>query len=547
MQAYPALAARNPWSYDPANVAITGGSGALSSLTVNGANATTQSAVTISLSGGAFNLTSTTLGYAVITLSGTLTSSTAVVFPAVTPGSWTIVNNTSGAYGVTLAVSGQATPLPLTQGTTRTVSSDGTTLYSPISQAVGLTTPIATATGNIPFFAGTTGQSLADSGYPINNSGHALAALDSANTWSGYQTFTGGSNIAGSTVGSMLINGDMDIDQQFEGISNGVGIDRWYFSYTTSDGIALQRITGNSVTGYGHYLRITSPSVAVSVAAADQRNVRQVTEGSMVAPLQWGTSMGQAATLQFWVYATVPGTYAFSVANSTPNYSYVGTYTISAASTWQLITQTIPAPLTGSAWSPFTANQFGLMIRFDIGSGSNFSTSNTGIWQSGNYETAPGAVELIDSASAQLSLAGVHLFAGTNVGPYIPRPYSNELALAKRFYAKTINETVEVAQDAGLGGALCTTVPVAASYASVYFALPNGIYSGIGSSLSVTTFNPSNSNGSWRDVTQGTDIAATVDPATAVGGTGVEIKTASTVAAAGDTLCIHATMNSGAR
>jgi len=528
-------------------VAITGGTGALASLTVAGANVTTQSTTTDSITGGSVTLTSAQLGDAFIRLSGTLSSAAAVVFPAATPGSWTIANNTSGAYAVTLAVSGQAIPLTLTQGTTRTVSSDGTTLYSPISQAVGLSTPTATATGDVPAFGGITGQSLTDSGYPVGNAGHALAALDGANTWTNYQTFSGGSNIAGSTTGSMLINGDMDIDQQFEGVSNGTGIDRWYYSYTSGSGLAMQRITGNSVAGYGHYLRITAPSTAVVVSAADQRNIRQAVEGSMVGPLQWGTSSPQAATLQFWAYATVAGSYAFSIANSTPNYSYVGTYTITSPSTWQEFTETIPTPGTGSSWSPFVAGQYGLMVRFDAGSGSNYATSNTTVWQAGNYETTSGVVQLIDNASAQLSLTGVHLFIGTNIGPYIPRPYAAELGLAKRYYSKTFNEGVQPAQNAGLGGALCTRVPVASSYSSAYFQVPSGIYSGIGSSVAVTTFNPSNSNANWRDVTAGADVTVAVDPSSAKGGTGVQLATSATVATAGDNLCIQVTYDAGFR
>jgi hypothetical protein len=511
------------------------------------ASVANQTSLAIAISGGTVTLTTAQLKNAVLIFTGSLAGNVSVVLPTGTPGTWSFVNNTSGAFTATMAVAGQMSPLAFVQGSTRTVSSDGATLYGPVGQALTISTPTSTATGDVTTYGGVNGQSLADSGYPIGASGHALASLDGANTWSGYQTFTGGSNIAGSTVGSMLINGDMDIDQQFEGQSNGVGIDRWYYSYTAGSGLGLQRITGLSVAGYGHYLSLTAPGTAVTVGSTDQRNLRQIVEGSMVSPLQWGTINAQAATLQFWAYATLPGTYCFSISNSTPNESYVGTFAIASASTWQMFTETIPAPPLGSAWSSFTANQFGLMVRFDVGSGSSLATSSVGVWQAGNVETTPGAIELIDNASAQLSLVGVHLFAGTNVGPYIPRPYADELALAKRFYAKTINETVQVNQDAGLGGALCTTTPVADSYVNVRFALPNGLYSGVGSSLSITTYNPNNTNASWRDVTQGTDVAATVDPATAAGGTGVEIETAAPVAAAGDTLCIHATMNSGAR
>lgn len=543
----PAAGSGNPWTYDPTNVSITGGTGALSSLTVGGTNVTTQSTVSIAIAGGTITLNTAQLNNSVIVLTGTLTSNAAVVVPPSVPGSWTIVNNTTGAYSVTLAVSGQASPLSLAQGLTRTISSNGTSLFSPISQAVGLTTPTATATGDISTFGGTTGQSLVDSGYPVNNSGHALAALDGANTWTGFQTFNGGTNLAAGSVGSMLVNGDMDIDQQFEGQSNGVGIDRFYYTYTASNGLALQRMTGAGVTGYGHYLRMTAPASAVTVGAADQRWLRSAVEGGMVAPLQWGTSNAQAATLSFWAEASLAGTYAFSIVNSTPNESYVQAYVISAPNTWQQFTFTIPAPPSGSPWSTFAAGYYALALRFDLGSGSNFSTANLGVWQSGNYGTMSGAVGLIGNASATLALTAVHLFAGTNAGAYIPRPYADELALAKRYYAKTFNEGVQAAQNAGLGGALCTRVAGAATYPSAYFQIPSGMYAGIGSNPTVTTYNPSNSNANWRDITAGSDIGVSVDPAVAKGGTGAQIATSSAVATAGDELCIHVTYDSGFR
>ena len=58
----------------------------------------------------------------------------------------------------------------------------------------------------------------------------------------------------------------------------------------------------------------------------------------------------------------------------------------------------------------------------------------------------------------------------------------------------------------------------------------------------VTTYNPSAANANWRDVTGSADIAATVDPSTAIGPTGVEVTSAS-VATQGHNLCIHAVLD----
>jgi hypothetical protein len=54
----------------------------------------------------------------------------------------------------------------------------------------------------------------------------------------------------------------------------------------------------------------------------------------------------------------------------------------------------------------------------------------------------------------------------------------------------------------------------------------------------ITTYNPSAANSSWRDVTGATDLAATVDPASAKGDGGVEVISAA--AAAAHNICLHA-------
>lgn len=119
-----------------------------------------------------------------------------------------------------------------------------------------------------------------------------------------------------------------------------------------------------------------------------------------------------------------------------------------------------------------------------------------------------------------------------------------ELALAKRYYIKTFNEGVAPANDAGLGGALCTYA--LSSDSAAYFQIPNGMYAGIGSNPTVTTYNPSDTNSDWRDITKAVDIPATIDPAGAKGGTGVQVATqqSGTFAYPGDQLCIHVVYDS---
>jgi hypothetical protein len=481
----------------------------------------------------------------VIELTGTLTSNVALVFPAGTPGHWIIVNNTTGAYSVSANISGQVATFLVPQGNQRSFGNDGTLLFSPLAQAFTLATPSTTVTGNLPAWGGISGQSLTDSGVSIGTGGHSLCPLDSSTPCAfAVAPTVGGAPLGGGAAGSMIINGDMDGDQRFYGAANGTGIDRWIYAFNQGSGLSLQRVI-DAPALYGHSLKALASSTPVTLAASDIRTLTTKLEGSQVQQLAYGGSAAQTATLTGIVKCTVAGNYAFSIRNSTPNYSYVDTFSVTTVNAWTTFQKTIPAPPVGSPWSPFTDNQYAMSVSFDLGSGANFSTTTPAQWQSGNFVTTTGATGLVTTASASCQFTGIHLVAGTNPGTYVPRPYPQELALMQRYYRKTFNESVAPAQNAGLAGALCARAPSAGSYVSAFLPLPSGLYTGVGSSSTVTLYNPSAANASWRDVTAASDVAMTIDPATSKGGTGVFVTSASTIATAGDVVCGHAVFDSG--
>ena len=285
-------------------------------------------------------------------LIGTLTASAAL--SATSPPAY---------FGGTLPSSatlpiGQTTGTPLIAGSG--IGFSGTWPSITLSTTNTVATPLTTNTGDIPTYGGIDGRTLSDTGLAVGTSGGTICLNNASCTWSGYQTFTGGTNLS-STVGSMLINGDMDIDQRYEGASNGVGVDRWTYACGTCNGMALQRST-LAPLGYIHSLKVLAPAGPITISAGDVRVVEQKVEGSMVSPLAWGTANGQAATLAFQAYCSVTGTYAYSITNSTPNYSYVGTYTIGSANTWTPVSVSIPAPANGSPWSDVRRQQ----LRFDV-------------------------------------------------------------------------------------------------------------------------------------------------------------------------------------
>jgi hypothetical protein len=457
------------------------------------------------------------------------------------------ISTSSGTTATTLAtVATPGTGLP-------TINAKG--LSTSVRALVASDLPLATASSVGGVSAGT-GLSVSSGALAVSYgtaAGTAAQGNDSRITGAAQTTnnlsdlasaATARANLAVPIMGSMIVNGDMDVDQQFEGASNGTGIDRFHYTYTTGSAVTFQRVTSSVPTGYVHSLLINAPATGITVGTSDIRALRTVLEGSMVSPLAWGTAAAQVATLQFWARASLVGNYALSIVNSSNNYSFVTTYAISTANTWQKFTISVPAATAGT-WSTFVANSYGLAIKFDLGSGTTYQTSTLNAWQSGSYLTTSGAVELAANSAATLYVTGVHLWAGGVPGTYIPRPYGDELALAQRYYAKTFNEGVAPAQSAGVLGAVCVRTPVATSYPSAYFRVPSAFYRGAGGSVVITTYNPTSANANWRDETASADVTVSVDPSTAAGGTGIEVGTSSTVATSGDNLCIHATYDSG--
>ena len=143
----------------------------------------------------------------------------------------------------------------------------------------------------------------------------------------------------GMGMRNRIINGAMVIDQRYAGSAtantiNGYVVDRWYVGQIggSTGKIIAQQVSGYAPTsqGFSQCLAITSQS-AYSVGASQQYSIQQPIEGYNTADLAWGTASAKSVTLSFWVRSSLTGTFAICLRNTTPNRSYVSTYTISPA------------------------------------------------------------------------------------------------------------------------------------------------------------------------------------------------------------------------
>lgn len=267
--------------------------------------------------------------------------------------------------------------------------------------------------------------------HPSATSGLALDA-------SGNATLAG-TLVAGSSMGwrNRLINSEMRIAQRGTSFTPGTGLgaytlDRW--EYNAFNATGAYSVAQSSVVPNGNFtnsalLTVTTPATP---SGTDYYFFQQKIEGYNVADLGWGTANAQSVTVSFWVRSSVTGTYGFHLINAATTLSYVATYTISAANTWQYVTLTVPGPTTGT-WN--TTNGVGIFAGFDLGAGaSRQTTANT--WSSGAsfFCATSGTVNWISTTGATFYLTGVQLEPGTVATPFERRDFGRELAMCQRYY-----------------------------------------------------------------------------------------------------------------
>jgi hypothetical protein len=261
-----------------------------------------------------------------------------------------------------------------------------------------------------------------------------------------------------------ILNGGMVIDQRSAGASvtpsNEVVTyitDRFYFIRNSSTSPTLQQST-DAPAGFTNSLLFTNASTGTTPTYAQ---VVQNIEGFNTADLGWGTANAQAITLSFRVKSSLTGTFSVAFRNSATNRSYVTTYTISAANTWETKTVTIPGDTSGT-W--LTNNGIGISLVYRFGGSGG--TSSTDQWTATGDAFASGSVNVMGTANATWQITGVQLEAGSVATPFERRPFGTELALCQRYFSKLDNNgsgsspIASGIQSSTTAGVLVTNYPV---------------------------------------------------------------------------------------
>ena len=246
----------------------------------------------------------------------------------------------------------------------------------------------------------------------------------------------GGSNNV--TMRNRIINGGMMI-AQYPSTSTSVSLSQPYWVIdrtvgygTTSAGVYTLAQSSTAATNFQYSLSATVTTADSSLSGSAEYGFRQNIEGLNVYDLEWGTANAKAITISFWVRSSLTGTFAGSVCNSGYDRSYVFSYTINSANTFEYKTVTIAGDTSGT-W--LKTNGVGMRLQFNLGAAANRTTS-AGAWTAGYYQNATGSVQTISTNSATFYITGIQLEKGSTATPFENRMYGTELALCQRYYQK---------------------------------------------------------------------------------------------------------------
>ena len=264
--------------------------------------------------------------------------------------------------------------------------------------------------------------------FQTTNTGAVVTGICTATSFSG-----SGEGLTRTTQLShrnLVINGDMRIAQRGSSFTtNGsYGSDRFKTSFGAG-GFNTQNVS-DAPAGFDKSVKI----IQTSYGSASYKMLQTYIEGHDIVGLGWGASGAKSATLSFYVKGSVTGTYGVTIQNAATGgsrVSYVSSYTINSANTWEFKTVTITGP-TSYTW--YTDTQRGIGIIFSLGS-TPYATSTLNQWQVANVFDVSGGVDLSNNSGATLYVTGVQFEPGEQSTPFEYRSYTEELARCQRYFA----------------------------------------------------------------------------------------------------------------
>jgi len=313
-----------------------------------------------------------------------------------------------------------------------------------------------------------------------------------------------------------LLNPFMEIDQAHEGAA--VSTTAAATNYIV-DGLVIF-INAGTVSGqrsidvppgYPNSV-VTTQTATGTVAAGTINSLYQYIEADDLADTRLGTSNAQTLALAFWTKSSIAGTYGGSLRNAAGTRSYVFPIVISAANTWQLITQVIPGDTAGT-WVT-SGNAAGMTFNIALTMGANYQTATLNAWQAGNF-LAPTTITntMVTTLNSTFQLGPAGLWVAPQPQPLLRTSIQAELTRCQRYYEKSYDPGVAVGSTFSVGAAnviggvaLANAVPaVQAGFRSTKRAAPTiTFYDAAGTAGKISAYTGSWANGATAGTIFGT-------------------------------------------
>jgi hypothetical protein len=267
----------------------------------------------------------------------------------------------------------------------------------------------------------------------VGSNGDTLVADSAATTglrWQG--NFAAGKN--------KVINGNMVVDQRNSAstpvtisVANTLyAVDQWGGVGQATDGVFTIGQDSSAPAGFTKSLKATITTADASIGASQSYFVAHNLEGLNVADLDFGSATAKTITLSFWVRSSLTGTFGGVFRNNDSSRTYVFSYSISVADTWEKKSITITGDTTGT-WLKDTG--VGARINFSLGAGSSL-VNTAGSWYGASYRGASGQTQVIGTLNATWYVTGVQLEIGSVSTAFQTSSgtIQGEIALAQRYY-----------------------------------------------------------------------------------------------------------------
>ena len=234
---------------------------------------------------------------------------------------------------------------------------------------------------------------------------------------------------------NILINGDFQIFQRATSATNPGGgydtADRWRSSQNSS---GLGNYTAEQSTdtpdGFGFSYKLTK-SGATTISSGMSAYIQQYIEGQNVQHLAYGSSSAKKVTASFHVKSSVTGTYGVRLGDGEAGKHNVQTFTISSANTWEKKVLTFNGD-TATALANDNSAEFDFAIV--LGAGSNYQTSSTNTWASGDKLSTSSQTQWPETDGATFFMTGIQLEVGDTATEFEHMSRHEMLLLCERYY-----------------------------------------------------------------------------------------------------------------